>query len=91
MKRILQKFEKERIKEEVLEKVKVKDERKFYLVCEKCEIAFFENDDILKVSTGGYRCPLVIRTFFGNNVCLNKIYAGYSQEEFGKYYKINPK
>ena len=87
MKKIIEKTKKEKEQEITYEEIVVKDTYFFYWVCDKCKIAFFSEDIILKGSDGVQRCPQKIKSLFGKKVCNNHIYGGH-EESFNRYYKF---
>ena len=58
----------------------------YYFACNKCSVAFFDQDVIIKLPTGGYTCPNIIKNFLREKFCDTRIYGG-DEECFNKYYK----
>jgi len=90
MKKVIEKTDKEREQDYTEKLVKVKDTHYFYWVCDKCGMAFFEDDDILEGSDGWNRCAnITTGKWFKRlpKICGNKIYGG-GKESFDKYYKL---
>lgn len=87
MKKIIRKTEKEREQTEALTEVKVSDTGMFYLLCERCNQAFFDDDIVLKISTGGYKCPLEYKHLFCFKTCHERIYGG-DERSFNEHYKL---
>lgn len=88
MKEIIKKTEKEMRIEAIYTPVKVNSTNNYFWSCEKCMVAYFDDDMILKSSRGGYVCPMQIKSFprLRWEQCLNKMLGG-SQIDFDKYYK----
>lgn len=88
MKKIIKKTEEERIAQVTETRVAIKDTKYFYFACDKCGIAFFDEDIIIKCSDGYNRCPNVVSSLFKkDSVCKNQMYGG-NEETFNKYYKF---
>ncbi len=87
MRKITRKTKEERMEEVLLKPTTVNDTKYFYFVCDKCKAAFFEEDTIFSLSTGGYVCPNVVKTFFRDKMCGERIYGGDSKC-FNEYYKF---
>ena len=71
----------------------VEDTGMYYLACEKCQVAFFKGDFVLKGSDNRHRCLLkkpLMSKFFRKKivgVCNERIYGG-DEKCFKKYYKL---
>lgn len=87
MKNVKRKTEQERSGEELLMPTKVNETSYYYWVCDRCSVAYFDNDIILRASGGGYKCPLP-RGFFKRQ-CSSSIFGG-DEQSFNKYYKVIP-
>lgn len=70
----------------LFEEVKLEECRSFYAACERCMVAFFEGDTVLK-SLDGIHCPLMVRSFlFWKKQCRKCIYGG-DEKSFNKYWE----
>ena len=89
MKKIITKTEKERTEETKgsFREVRVSGTGYYYFVCDKCGIAFFD-DDLIGKWNDYNTCLNIKKTFWGKEViCGNHIYGG-DEEVFNKYYKL---
>jgi hypothetical protein len=87
MKEIIKKTEKEQKQERTCAIVKVKSTGYYYWCCDKCMVAFFDDDLILKCNDGNY-CIKERRNLWGiMKKCNNRIYGG-DEDTFNKYYKF---
>lgn len=90
MRKIIEKTEKEILREQTIEKISVRDLGRFYFVCSRCKIAYFGDDIILRVmrSEGYYdeKCPNKIEGLFAH-ICMKNIYGG-NEDQFNYYYKF---
>lgn len=61
----------------------------YALVCESCNKAFFGDDLVGSLSTGGYVCLMFIpgRLLSKGKTCNYRVYGG-DEESFNRYYKI---
>ena len=92
MKEVIRKTEKERKLEEEnnLLTIKVSDEHYFYFACEKCGLAYFGEDLVDRVLTGGIKCRNLIKKHWWSNkksACGENIYGG-DEKSFNKFYKL---
>lgn len=89
MKKIYIKTEKEMYEESIKHTETTPKKRGMYFVsCEKCKIAFFEDDKILKLNDGSLRCPNMRKNIVGKNkLCFNRLLGG-SENIFNQFYKI---
>lgn len=90
MKKIIQKTEEEMKETELLLEIPVNKLDCYFFACDKCNVAFFDKDIVIKSSLGGFKCPLIIGEglFKKKKRCHKKMYGG-NEECFNKYYKLN--
>lgn len=94
MKIIRLKTKKEREEPLSYEKIKVKETRYYFWVCEKCKIAYFDKDIVLKYSDGSMRCPNDILSCVWFSLrklrlrTCNETIRGGDKECFEKYFKV---
>lgn len=90
MKEVIKKTKQEIELETKYSPVKVNSTHYYFWVCDKCNLAFFDNDIILESNSGNI-CPIekFRFIFWGDKVCGNSITGG-DEECFNKYYKLAP-
>ena len=90
MKKVIRKTEKERREEFTCQGKMVKNTGYFYIVCDKCQMAFFDEDLISDCSDGFWRCPNLVKKGFWRKlgICNNQIFGG-DEKSFERYYKLS--
>ena len=88
MKKIRRTTAKERLANQTYSEVKVADTGYFFWACDSCDIAFFDDDIILKNTnkSSGHACPLTKKGFVTEKICRESILGG-NKEDFEKYYR----
>ena len=84
MKNVVKKADEE--KESLYKLITVEDTGMYYWVCDKCCIAYFDEDVILKKGSNEL-CPNVIKKWWGHILCERMLSCG-SEESFNINWKI---
>lgn len=89
MKKIIEKTRKEREEKISTTAIKVSDTQYYFWACDKCKIAYFSADEILKDQNGRERCPRIKKSLFmKEKICLNGLTGG-DEDCFNRFYNIN--